>query len=119
MDRKQTIEALKVMVGRPGALRIITAECVSKACTGAVTGSAGHDESLFKVKDPRHFVIHDVVRLEGPNHRGQFKAHSAEGDWCEGQPEALLARLLEAGGAGSMAEIPTPKRGILTRLFGG
>ena len=118
MDRKQAIWTLEELVKKPGALRIITAECVPGKCTGGPTNPAGHDEALFKVKDPRHFIIHDVVSLDGPNHRGQFKAHTAEGDWCEGQPEALIARLLEAGGAGSMAEIPQAKRGLLTRLFG-
>ena len=119
MDRKQAIWTLQELVKKSGALRIITAECVSKACTGSPTSPAGHDVGLFKLADPRHFVIHDVVSLDSPNHRGQVKAHSAEGDWTLGQPEAVLARLLEAGGAGSMAEIPTPRKGILTRLFGG
>ena len=118
MDRKQAIWTLQELLKKPGSLRIITAECVSEACTGAPTGSVGHDEGLFKLADPRHFIIHDVVRLEGPNHKGQVRAHSAEGDWCMGQPEALLARLLEASGAGSMAEVPTPRKGLLTRLFG-
>lgn len=119
MDRKQAIWTLKELVKTPGALRIITAECVSKKCTEGPTSPTGHDTDLFKPKDPRHFIIHNVVSLDGPNQRGQFKAHSAEGDWTQGQPEALLARLLEAGGAGSMAEVPLPKKGILTRLFGG
>ncbi|KKM82273.1 hypothetical protein LCGC14_1321220 [marine sediment metagenome] len=92
-----TVKSLKALAQEPGALRIITNECASKSCN-----ASGHNESLFKLTDPRHFVIHDVVRLEGPNHRGQFKAHSAEGDWCQGQPEALLPRLLEAGKAGSV-----------------
>jgi len=115
----QAIRTLQELLRKPGTLRIITAECASGACTGGPAGSRGHDERLFKPTDPRHFIIHDVVRLEGPNHRGQFRAHSAEGDWCAAQPEVLLARLLEAGGAGSMAEIPAPKRGVLSRLFGG
>ncbi len=119
MDRKQAIWTLQELLRKPGTLRIITAECASKACTGAPTSPTGHDEGLFKAKDPRHFIIHDVVRLERPNRRGQVRAHSAEGDWTLGQPEAVLARLLEAGGAGSIAEIPVPKKGLLTRLFGG
>lgn len=113
MDRSQAIWTLRELAKKPGALRIITNECAAPSCY-----AGSHDEGTFKLTDPRHFVVHDVVRLEGPNHKGQFRAHSAEGDWTLGQPEALLARLLEAGGAGSMAEIPTPKRGLLTRLFG-
>ncbi|KKM69529.1 hypothetical protein LCGC14_1449880 [marine sediment metagenome] len=95
-----TVKSLKALAQEPGALRIITNECAPKACN-----ASGHDESLFKLTDPRHFIVHDVVRLEGPNSRGQFKAHSAEGDWCQGQPEAVLARLLEAGGANLAADL--------------
>ncbi|KKN26267.1 hypothetical protein LCGC14_0876420 [marine sediment metagenome] len=96
MSTNQAIKELK-LAGEQGALRIITNECASKSCN-----ASGHNEGRYNLRDPRHFVIHDVVRLEGPNHRGQFKAHSAEGDWCQGQPEALLPRLLEAGKAGAV-----------------
>ncbi len=97
MSRTQAIKTLKDLVHEPGALRIITNECASQKCN-----ASGHDQGVHTLRDPRHFIIHEVVRLEGPNHRGQFKAYSKEGDWCQGQPEALLSRLLEAGAAGAV-----------------
>ncbi len=97
MSAEQAIKELKALVQEPGALRIITSECASKSCN-----ASGHNEGLYSLRDPRHFVIHDVVRLEGPNHHGQFRAYSKAKDWCQGQPEALLPRLLEAGKAGAV-----------------
>jgi hypothetical protein len=41
------------------------------------------------------YVVHEVVRLEGPDARGRMVAYSAEGDWTAGMPEALLDRLRE------------------------
>jgi hypothetical protein len=45
---------------------------------------------------PAHFVCHDVVRIEGPDDRGRYTAHTAEGDTCTGYPAALLRRLRQA-----------------------
>ena len=113
MNRAQAITTLEQMVETVGVLRLITNECTSGACN-----PSGHDVKAFPLTDPRHFVVRNIVSLEGPNSKGQFKAYTAEKDWCQGQPDALLARLLEAGGAGSMAEIPAPKkRGFWARLF--
>lgn len=104
MDRDLAIAQLEALAGVPGALRVITNE---HACGGGKHPDiAGFDPAAceayeYSLKDPRHFVIHDVVRLEGPNHRGQYTAYTDEGDYTIGQPEALLARLLEAGAVGA------------------
>ena len=95
MSTAQAIKELKALVRKRGTLRIITNECASKSCN-----ASGHNEGLYNLRDPRHFIIHDVVRLEGPNHHGQFRAYSKAKDWCQGQPEALLSRLLEASKVG-------------------
>jgi hypothetical protein len=79
-ERELAIAQLEALARVPGALRIITNQ--------PDPAGTGQDDV-----DPAHWIMHDVVRLEGPNHRGQYTAHSLEGDWCQGQPEALLARL--------------------------
>lgn len=71
---------LQALVGLPGALRIITNEVA--------------DESRDE-RDPLRFVAHDVVSIEGPTPAGTYVVRSAEGDWCEGKPAALLKRLRE------------------------
>ena len=86
---------LKALVRVPGALRIITAEV--------------HPDHREDRDDPRSrakegtnlahhsaYVVHDVVRLEGPDDQGRWTAYSAEGDWTRGLPDALLNRLTEA-----------------------
>ena len=97
MSQKEAIDALSRLVQEPGALRIITSECKSKRCN-----ASGHDEGRFTLRDPRHFIIHDVVKVKKTGQKGQYRAYSKEGDWCQGQPEALLPRLLEAGAAGAI-----------------
>lgn len=103
-DKDTSIEELRALVKIPGALRFITA---AHAC-----GPDGQDGASYTPKteaeleaceafefpqtDWRHFVIHDIVSLEGPNHRGVMIGHTAEGDWCQGRPYALLRRLREA-----------------------
>lgn len=113
MDRDAAIARLEALMQAPGTLRIITNE---HACGGGVHPSIGGavndagerapwdqeacDAFAYKDTSPLHFVRHDVVRLEqargGPGERGQMIARSAEGDWTQGQPEALLSRLIEA-----------------------
>lgn len=99
------VAQLKALAKVPGALRIITNE---HACGGGMLGediaaceafSEGTDENgrPLDLKNQRHFVLHDVVRIEGPNHRGQYTAYSdpKHRDYCEGRPAALLRRLTE------------------------
>ena len=54
----------------------------------------------FPLTDLRHFVLHDVTSIvEAPGsagEKGQYRGYSAEGDFTQGQPEALLARLTGA-----------------------
>ncbi len=102
MNNRQAILQLEALVLVPGALRIITN---MHACGGGVhpDGSRGpfDEEKCAKFKHPltnsRHFVVHDVVRVEGPNHRKEYRAFTEEGDHCTGQPVAVLRRLLRAG----------------------
>lgn len=93
-----TLKQLEALVEIPGALRVITNE---HACGGGKHPSdpgfnheacAAFEADLSK---PEHFVIHDVVSIEGPDHKGRYTAFTDEGDWCMGQPEALLKRLTE------------------------
>jgi len=65
-----------------GALRIITAKPDPKG-------------AMYPDTDSRHFVIHKVVAIDGPDQFGNLHAVSAEGDWCDGKPTALLRRLQE------------------------
>ena len=112
MDKKEAKEMLSDMLKVPGLLRIITNECISANCKGDE-----HDESEYRLTDPRHFVIHKVVRLEElPN--GQMRAHSAEGDWCQGQAQDVLRRLQKWNMGGTIAEPPHSKGSIFSRLFG-
>jgi hypothetical protein len=44
---------------------------------------------------PYAFELHDVVRIEGPDPKGRYSAHTREGDFCLGKPIDLLSRLTE------------------------
>jgi hypothetical protein len=94
------VQELEALVQVPHALRIITNEVHPDLRMDATDPrSEAHPAKL--AEDPMlltkttSFVIHDVVRLEGPNERGQYTAYSAEGDYTTGQPAALLKRLRE------------------------
>lgn len=97
-DREQAITELEALVQVPGALRIITN---GHACGGGLHPTIPPFDAAvcaafaYPLTDPRHFVIHAVVRLEGPDAKGQYTAHSAERDYTLGQPDALLTRLRE------------------------
>jgi hypothetical protein len=79
----QAVRELKALTKVPGALKVITAETAASAYLVAEGAVA-------------HFVCHDVVRIEGPDDRGRYTAHTAEGDTCTGYPAALLRRLRQA-----------------------
>lgn len=101
MDRDVAIAQLEALVKVPGALKIITnVHRCQKAMHPRLKGFSAKKCDAFKpdVRHPGHFVVHDVIRIEGPNAQGQYTAFSAEGDYCIGQPEALLKRLQEANG---------------------
>lgn len=118
MNPELAVAQLKALLKVPGALRIITNEVrpelrrdpgdanspLDPAKLDAVPGEPEDAKDAARealrvgtyLRRPSTFVIHDVVRLEGPNDKGQYTAWTAEGDACMGQPEALLARLQEA-----------------------
>lgn len=78
-------------------LKIITCE---HACGGGKHPDfAGFNTATcaafkFPVTNPRHFVIHDVVKVE-EGAKNKCRAYSAEefGDICIGLPDALIKRL--------------------------
>lgn len=89
------LDELCALVQVPGALKIIT-------------NMDDPDGAEYSEKDPRHYILHDVVRIEGPDAEGKVTAYTAPynaqdhgyddrmtHDECTGQPEALLARLWE------------------------
>jgi hypothetical protein len=113
IQHDHALEVLQALVAVPGTLRIITN---THACGGAHTSTARfkHDGSPaiddpttakekatcdafeFNMKHPNHFVIKDVVRIEGPNDKGQVAAFTADDvDYCVGQPAAVLNRTQE------------------------
>lgn len=100
MNDKQAVKQLKALKSVSGALRIITNE---HNCGGGTHPRVGKFSEAkcaafeHPMTDPRHFVIHEVTSIEGPNRRGQYRAFTEAGDHCTGQPVALLSRLLEAG----------------------
>ena len=101
MTRDEAIKQLEALT-HVEALKVITSE--HDCGGGKEPGSPGFDMETCSsyehpLTHPRHFVIHDIVSVApapGPRaEKGLYRAHSAEGDYCEGQPEALLARLTE------------------------
>ena|SRR3990172_9697400 len=114
--REGATKRLLALAETPGNLRVITSE---HACQGTrwnaetdERGTAAHpdrpefDQALCEnfehpLTNPAHFVCHDVVRLEGPDAKGRYRAWTAEGDYTYGYPEALLVRLTQANAAGA------------------
>jgi len=101
-EEDRTIATLEALAAIPGALQIITDEHACQGRSGAKHPRfASFDADTcaryeHPLTDYRHFVRHDVVRLEPVEGTNRYRAHSAEGDWCEGEPAALLARLTES-----------------------
>lgn len=98
LDRELALAQLRALVQVPGALKIITNE---HACGGGThPDSPGFDTRVcaayqHDLYSPRHFVLRDVVALDGPDAQGRYYARSAGGDWTRGYPEALVRRLQE------------------------
>lgn len=116
MTNDLALQQLQALVAIPGALKIITNahRCQDAihpdfpgfdAATCAAYGEEIGSRERFganPLADPRHFVCHDVVRLEGPDDKGRYKAFSAnDEDWCLAYPAELLERLQEATRAGA------------------
>lgn len=93
-DKSLAVQQLEALSSIPGALKIITNEVQPDLREDRKDrrSAAKADVDLHR---PDSFVCHDVVRIEGPDHRGLYTAFSAEGDWCRGEEKALLARLQE------------------------
>jgi hypothetical protein len=82
----------------PGELRVITNEhrCgVKIPRTDAEIAACA--TFPFPLTSHEHFVVNDVVSIEGPDGKGRYTAFTNEGDRCIGYRPALLARLREAG----------------------
>jgi hypothetical protein len=84
----------------PGALKVITNEVLPSLRKDEADPRspiradvlAVYPDALRRVST---FVLHDVVEITGPDERGRYRARTAEGDWTEGHPAALLRRLQE------------------------
>lgn len=96
VDRELAIAQLEALATVPGALRVITAE-VQPALRETKRDPRSPARADVDLTRPASFVCHDVVAVQGPDARGRYRAVTAEGDFCEGQPAALLRRLTEAG----------------------
>jgi hypothetical protein len=102
MDDTQATALLDYLIERrPGDLKIITSE---HTCGLPARGTPTEAQLLaceaseYSLKDPRHFVLHDVVGAEPhPARPGHLVAITAEGDSCESYdgPLALLVRIAE------------------------
>lgn len=97
VERDLAIQQLQALAGVPGALRIITNEhcCPGGPLPRTPEEQAACNAHVLPATHPEHFVLHDVIGVEGPDAAGRYRAVSAEGDWCVGAPEDLLARLQE------------------------
>jgi hypothetical protein len=100
LTNDEALAQLKALLAVSGALKVITNE---HACgAGKHPALAGFDakkcEAAQKVRplfDVRHFVLHNVTAIEGPDKKGRVYARTKEGDYCYGEPSAVLARVTE------------------------
>ena len=65
-----------------------------------ITAEPDPDRPTDDPADPRYYVAHTVTELEEREDSPVMRARTAEGDWCAGQPAALLRRLMERAMAG-------------------
>ncbi|KKL67755.1 hypothetical protein LCGC14_2131830 [marine sediment metagenome] len=104
-ENQEALAKLNKYLEAGGLLKIITN---MHACGAGKHIDMVPDKAKFKVicdafehprTDPRHFVIHDAVRLEMLAKREgkeqQVRVHTAERDHTTGQPVNVLKRLLE------------------------
>lgn len=103
MDRDLAIAQLEALTKIPGGLKVITNEVRPDLRADATDPNSPLREAVVDGVDlarrPDSYVLHDVTRIElaggAPGEGGQYVAYTAEGDYCQGQPEALLVRLQE------------------------
>ena len=102
---EQFIVLLKAAVEHtPGFLKIITDEVhpdirqdTGNARSQVRAEKLQEDEDILR--KPSSFVLHDVVAIEPhPSREGVYRAVTAEGDFCEGRPQALWNRLVQHQG---------------------
>ena len=86
MDDETTVKMLKFLLKEKG-LRVVTDER-SDVPERELEARAGNP-----LADPRAYVLHEVVRLDGPDAAGRYTAWTAEGDRSVGFPRGLLRAL--------------------------
>lgn len=103
MDREMALAQLEALLAVPGALKVITNEVRPELRADRTDARSPLREAVVDgvalASRPDTFVLHDVTRLEAApgaaGENGQYVAYTDEGDYCQGQPAALLARLTE------------------------
>lgn len=86
LTQNQALEVLTELLGYKGKLRIVTS-----------TPNPNRDPEANTLM-PSYFIQHNVIKIEiasataDPN-RKELKAHTEEGDWTKGSPNALLYHL--------------------------
>lgn len=91
MNDETALEVLTVLKDKPGTLRLVTNE------RSTVKEKDARPQFTNPLADPRLWVVHDVVAIDGPDAQGFYTARTEEGDLMVGRPAALLRRLTEAG----------------------
>lgn len=92
----RVVEEMEALVKIPGALKIITNEVRPELRVERGNPRAPAKDGV-DLRDPRSFVVHDVVRIEPyPPKPGAWAAISEQGDITIGYPMDLLNRLREA-----------------------
>ena len=94
MNDDLAFDQLKALAAVPGALKVITSE-VQPALREDKKDARSAAKPDVDLRQVSTFVLHDVTHLDGPNERGLVTAHTAEGDYLQGHPAAVLARLTE------------------------
>lgn len=91
-ENRAALTELRKLLKEHGALQIITNEVEPRLRVHSRDPRSEAKDGV-DLTDPRTFVCHAVVELEGPDDQGCYRAVSAEGDWTLGYPSSLLARL--------------------------
>lgn len=97
----QFLTLLQNSVAMPGFLKIITNEVSSELRVDPENPRSPVRPDVLEdfpdvMKHHSTMVLHDVVAIEAhPAKEGLYRAFSAEGDMCEGRPQALWDRLTE------------------------
>lgn len=101
MDNISAFKQLEALAAIPGALKVVTNVHLCQELPSGRPAQASDPEfdnaacAAFDVHagHARHQVLHDVTHIEVTDNG--VVAHTDEGDWCSGEPSAVLARLTE------------------------